>query len=311
MRSRLDNPYLRNHTPQLRKGRSKELFFRLTFGAPHATTVIPVRLPPTWPKRMAQAPPDGSISHSKTNPSPFASGFVPDRVDTTGADARMNELYRSTLRIQESPTPWGTQPMPASSRFLLVLPGFLACLGLGLAQEPAPKSSEKPLPAVSDTPLANLQGLWELAQVEAEGNFLPPGLFGPATLAAKAPDSDNWIHEIKFDGYRLQARREAGKVNLLTRNGLEIKGLLVSPKDGKPFKPDNGKAGGKPEQLLMPLDIIPEVDGKSTMLQEGLCKVEGDKLFLCSGPPGVGRPTSLATQGKPQITVMIFMKKKP
>lgn len=287
MRSRLDNPYLRNHTPQLRKGRSKELFFRLTFGAPHATTVIPVRLPPTWPKRMAQAPPDGSISHSKTNPSPFASGFVPDRVDTTGADARMNELYRATLRIQESPTPWGTQPMPASSRFLLVLPGFLACLGLGLAQEPAPKSSEKPLPAVSDTPLANLQGLWELAQVEAEGNFLPPGLFGPATL------------EVKGNRY------------LLTRNGLEIKGLLVSPKDGKPFKPDNGKAGGKPEQLLMPLDIIPEVDGKSTMLQEGLCKVEGDKLFLCSGPPGVGRPTSLATQGKPQITVMIFMKKKP
>ncbi len=27
-----------------------------------------------------------------------------------------------------------------------------------------------------------------------------------ATLADKAPDSGNWIHEIKFDGYRLQAR---------------------------------------------------------------------------------------------------------
>ena len=40
-------------------------------------------------------------------------------------------------------------------------------------------------------------------------------------LADKAPDSGNWMHEIKFDGYRLQARLDHGKVKLLTRKGLD------------------------------------------------------------------------------------------
>jgi bifunctional non-homologous end joining protein LigD len=50
-----------------------------------------------------------------------------------------------------------------------------------------------------------------------------PGFVAPclATLADKAPDSDNWVHEIKFDGYRVQARLERGKVKLLTRKGLD------------------------------------------------------------------------------------------
>ncbi len=49
-------------------------------------------------------------------------------------------------------------------------------------------------------------------------DFVPPAL---ATLAENAPDSANWIHEIKFDGYRLQARLDGSKVKLLTRNGLD------------------------------------------------------------------------------------------
>jgi bifunctional non-homologous end joining protein LigD len=48
--------------------------------------------------------------------------------------------------------------------------------------------------------------------------FVAPCL---ATLAEKPPDSDNWVHEIKFDGYRLQARLDHGKVSLLTRHGLD------------------------------------------------------------------------------------------
>ena len=48
--------------------------------------------------------------------------------------------------------------------------------------------------------------------------FVKPCL---ATLAEKAPDGATWIHEIKFDGYRIQARRDGGKVKLLTRRGLD------------------------------------------------------------------------------------------
>ncbi len=49
-------------------------------------------------------------------------------------------------------------------------------------------------------------------------SFVAPSL---ATLSDKAPENGNWIHEIKFDGYRIQARLEDGKVKLLTRKGLD------------------------------------------------------------------------------------------
>ena len=48
--------------------------------------------------------------------------------------------------------------------------------------------------------------------------FVEPAL---ASLAASPPSGERWLHEIKFDGYRLQARLEAGKVTLLTRSGLD------------------------------------------------------------------------------------------
>ena len=41
-----------------------------------------------------------------------------------------------------------------------------------------------------------------------------------ATLVDSPPgDPENWIYEIKFDGYRMLTRAERGKVQLLTRNG--------------------------------------------------------------------------------------------
>jgi bifunctional non-homologous end joining protein LigD len=40
-----------------------------------------------------------------------------------------------------------------------------------------------------------------------------------ATATDTPPEGDGWLHEIKLDGYRLLARIEAGRVQLLTRNG--------------------------------------------------------------------------------------------
>jgi ATP dependent DNA ligase domain len=37
----------------------------------------------------------------------------------------------------------------------------------------------------------------------------------------QAPDRPQWLHEIKFDGYRMHARLDRGAVRLLTRTGLD------------------------------------------------------------------------------------------
>jgi len=45
--------------------------------------------------------------------------------------------------------------------------------------------------------------------------FVAPQL---ATLTDKPPPGDQWFHELKFDGYRLQCHLHAGQVRLWTRN---------------------------------------------------------------------------------------------
>jgi bifunctional non-homologous end joining protein LigD len=48
--------------------------------------------------------------------------------------------------------------------------------------------------------------------------FVPPQL---ATLAQEAPQGDNWLHEVKYDGYRLLAAVDGEAVRLYTRSGLD------------------------------------------------------------------------------------------
>jgi DNA ligase D-like protein (predicted ligase) len=40
-----------------------------------------------------------------------------------------------------------------------------------------------------------------------------------AALVKPPPEGEGWLHEIKFDGYRMHARLEAGAVNIITRRG--------------------------------------------------------------------------------------------
>jgi len=48
--------------------------------------------------------------------------------------------------------------------------------------------------------------------------FIEPSL---ALLSDKPPCGPNWVHEIKYDEYRIQARIDGGKVSLLTRKSLD------------------------------------------------------------------------------------------
>ncbi|MEO6803429.1 MAG: DNA ligase D [Granulicella sp.] len=49
-------------------------------------------------------------------------------------------------------------------------------------------------------------------------DFLAPQL---AQQATSPPQGEGWLHELKLDGYRMQARKEGTQVQLLTRSGLD------------------------------------------------------------------------------------------
>ena len=55
---------------------------------------------------------------------------------------------------------------------------------------------------------------------------LPAGFIAPClpTKADTLPFGRLWLHEIKHDGFRLMARRDAASVRLLTRNGIDWSG---------------------------------------------------------------------------------------
>ena len=58
----------------------------------------------------------------------------------------------------------------------------------------------------------------EPAKRSAMPGFVPPQL---CKLVDRPPSGGDWVHEIKFDGYRMQLRVEDGKATLRTRNGLD------------------------------------------------------------------------------------------
>ena len=89
----------------------------------------------------------------------------------------------------------------------------------GKASPSKPAAQKHGKPAKVTTAAEGQAHAWPKgAKKAALPDFVEPAL---ATLKPKAPSGERWVHEIKFDGYRLQARIENGKVRLLTRSGLD------------------------------------------------------------------------------------------
>ncbi len=89
----------------------------------------------------------------------------------------------------------------------------------------AKKASPRKSKAAAKAPAGGTAPAPEAARAVPKGgkraalpDFVPPAL---ATLQSKPPSGAAWVHEIKFDGYRIQARIEGGRVRLLTRTGLD------------------------------------------------------------------------------------------
>jgi bifunctional non-homologous end joining protein LigD len=55
----------------------------------------------------------------------------------------------------------------------------------------------------------------------ASRKSLFPGFISPAlaTLTSKPPVGPEWLHEVKFDGYRVQVHIHAETINIFTRRG--------------------------------------------------------------------------------------------
>jgi bifunctional non-homologous end joining protein LigD len=86
-----------------------------------------------------------------------------------------------------------------------------------LSERPESAKTGRSLSEVAEQPAtrsdpSKLKG----AKKSATPRFIEPAL---ASLVASPPTGARWLHEIKFDGYRLQARIEAGRVALMTRSG--------------------------------------------------------------------------------------------
>ena len=69
-------------------------------------------------------------------------------------------------------------------------------------------------PPIRSVPLERLPGARKGPMPES----IKPQL---AAHSDKAPEGDEWLHEIKYDGYRLLARIKDGTVRLITRGGLD------------------------------------------------------------------------------------------
>src|SRR5262245_49390930 len=61
-------------------------------------------------------------------------------------------------------------------------------------------------------------GHWCRGEATEPPKWIKPQL---TRVTDESPAGDDWLHEIKFDGYRMHARLDRGKVQLLTRTGLD------------------------------------------------------------------------------------------
>src|SRR5271165_7186146 len=85
------------------------------------------------------------------------------------------------------------------------------------ATEPA-MSQRELWPSESDTGSPTIRRLGQTQKITAPPRWIEPQL---CKLVEKAPTGARWVHEIKFDGYRMAARIDQGKVQLLTRSRLD------------------------------------------------------------------------------------------
>ncbi|HEV7960070.1 MAG TPA: non-homologous end-joining DNA ligase, partial [Rhizomicrobium sp.] len=98
--------------------------------------------------------------------------------------------------------------------------------------------------------------------VKSLPRFIAPQL---ARSEDRPPPGPGWVHEIKFDGYRLQARIEKGKATLFTRKGLDWSGRFPEIAHALRLLPDCILDG---EAVALDHKGVPDFSGLQVALSE-------------------------------------------
>jgi bifunctional non-homologous end joining protein LigD len=158
--------------------------------------------------------------------------------------------------------------------------------------------------------------------------FVSPQL---AKLADAPPEGDGWLHEIKFDGYRIIAVVKDGKARLLTRNAkdwthkygrvakaVEAIGLKDAVFDGELVALDESGAAAfskmqaAAEDPAIPLqyylfDLL-NAEGEDTRELPLLERKERLKDILASPPDGIGYSDHIRLEGDQVLASACSMK---
>jgi bifunctional non-homologous end joining protein LigD len=101
------------------------------------------------------------------------------------------------------------------------------------------------------------------AAAEPLPDFIEPQL---CRVVERPPNAEGWVHEIKFDGYRVQMRIEAGRVSLKTRKGLDWTGKFGAIAKAATGLPDAILDG---EIVALNRDGVPEFAALQAAISEG------------------------------------------
>jgi bifunctional non-homologous end joining protein LigD len=93
------------------------------------------------------------------------------------------------------------------------------------AREKSPKAKA---PTKAKPPIKPAPGKSAISAIAGARAAKMPGSLSPmlATLVDTIPTGDDWLHEIKYDGYRMLSRIDKGAVNVFSRSGKEWTGAL-------------------------------------------------------------------------------------
>ncbi|WP_297506938.1 DNA ligase D [uncultured Caulobacter sp.] len=141
-------------------------------------------------------------------------GFLDETASSIASGRTMEQIAAGE---GQSPTPFMTKAGPASDAVWNSDRSPEASAEKAAEDTDAPTGREAK-PASNAKPAIKSSASRKVVKTAKMPDFVPPQL---CKLVDRPPSGGDWVHEIKFDGYRMQLRVEGGEAALRTRTGLD------------------------------------------------------------------------------------------